>query len=137
MADFMVYWYQEYAKVNLKHNTLLTYERVIRLQIKPAFGKYRIRSLTPAILQTFVNHLFRKNYSKSSLEIFVSVVNNALKHAVHPWRYIKENSMQYIIMPKYVVRKTTEKDLKILPMESLRKISEYCIEGIRLQFPSS
>lgn len=127
MADFMDYWFKEYAEVNLKHNTLLAYERAIRLQIKPVLGKYRLKSLTPAILQTFVNDLYREDYSKSSLEIFASVVNNALKHAVHPWVYIKENPMQYVIMPKYDTRKPTEKDLKILPMESLKAINEYLV----------
>lgn len=68
--------------------------RHIRLQIKPALGKYRLRSLTLAILQTFVNDLYREGYSKSSLEICASIVNNALKQAVHPWGYIKENPMQ-------------------------------------------
>lgn len=135
VADYMDYWYQEYAEVNLKHNTLLAYKRAIRLQIKPALGKYRLRSLTPAILQTFVNDLFREGYSKSSLEIFVSIVNNALKHAVHPWGYIKENPMQYVIMPKYDARRTTEKDLKILPMKSLHKITDYLSEGHPLAIP--
>ncbi|MBE1553685.1 tyrosine-type recombinase/integrase [Sporosarcina limicola] len=135
LADFMDYWYKEYGEVNLKHNTLLAYERAIRLQIKPALGKYRLKSLTPAILQAFVNDLYREGYSKSSLEIFASIVNNALKHAVHPWGYIKENPMQYVIMPKYDVRKSTEKDLKILPADSLRRISEYLTEGHPLAIP--
>jgi len=36
---------------------------------------------------------------------------------------------------KYVERKTTERDLKILPMESLREISEYCVEGHPFAIP--
>lgn len=135
MADYMDYWYKEYAEVNLKHNTLLAYERAIRLQIKPALGKYRLRSITPAILQKFVNDLFKEGYAKQSLEIFASVVNNALRHAVHPWGYLKDNPMQYVIMPKYDVRKRTEKDLKILPVESLRKINNYLTEGHPLEIP--
>lgn len=135
VSDYMDYWYEEYVKVNLKYNTQTNYERAIRLQIKPAIGKYRLRSLTPAILQEFINDLFRESYAKKSLSIFSSVVNNALKHAVHPWSYLKENPMQYVIMPKYDVRKTTEKDLKILPMETLRKITEYLEEGHPLAIP--
>ena len=69
----MDYRFKEYAEVNLKHNTLLAYERAIRLQIKPVLGKYRLKSLTPAILQTFVNDLYREGYSKRSLEISASV----------------------------------------------------------------
>lgn len=135
MADFMDYWFKEYAEVNLKHNTQLNYERVIRLQIKPTLGKYRLRSLTPAILQQFVNDLFREGYAKKSLSIFASIVNNALRQAVHPWGFIKENPMQYVIMPSYDVRKSTEKDLKILPIGSLKKISAYLTEGHPLYIP--
>lgn len=135
VADFMDYWYQEYVEVNLKHNTQLNYERAIRLQVKPAIGKYRLRSLTPAILQQFVNDLYRAGYAKKSLSIFSSVVNNALRHAVHPWGFLKENPMQYVIMPTYDVRKSTEKDLKILPVESLKKINDYLTEGHPLDIP--
>lgn len=135
VADFMDYWYKEYAEVNLKHNTQMNYESAIRLQIKPALGKYRIRSLTPAILQTFVNDLYREGYAKKSLSIFASIVNNALKHAVYPWGFIKENPMQYVIMPNYDVRKSTEGDLKILPVESIQKITDYLEEGHPLQIP--
>lgn len=38
-------------------------------------------------------------------------------------------------MPKYVVRQRTVRDLKILPMKSLQKISEYCTEGHPLAIP--
>lgn len=65
MADYMDYWYKEYVEVNLKYNTQLNYERAIRLQIKPALGKYRLRSLTPSILQEFVNDLYRERYAKN------------------------------------------------------------------------
>lgn len=43
--------------------------------------------------------------------------------------------MQYVIMPKYDERKKTEKDLKILPMETLRKITSYLEEGHPLAIP--
>lgn len=135
VADFMDYWFKEYAEVNLKHNTQDGYKRAIRLQIKPAIGKYKLRSLTPAILQKFTNDLYREGYSKRSLSIFTSIVNNALKHAVHPWGFIKENPMQYVIMPSYDVRKPTEKDLKILPMYKLKKINSYLTEDHPLYIP--
>ena len=47
----------------------------------------------------------------------------------------QRESDAYVIMPKYDERKTTEKDLKILPMESLQKIGEYCVEGNPLTIP--
>ena len=82
-----------------------------------------------------MNNLFRESYAKISLEIFASIVNNALKHAVHPWGDLRDNPMQYVIMPKYDVRKTTEEDLKILPAASLRKISDYLVEDEPLMMP--
>lgn len=38
--------------------------------------------------------------------------------------YIKENTMQNFIMPKYEARKPSQKELKNLPMESLRKTNK-------------
>ena len=45
VADYMDYWYKNYVCKHLKYNTQLSYERVIRLHIKPALGKYRLASL--------------------------------------------------------------------------------------------
>lgn len=38
-------------------------------------------------------------------------------------------------MPKYDARKPIEKDLKMLPAESLRKISAYLVKGEPLMMP--
>ncbi len=45
VADYMDYWYKNYVCKHLKYNTQLSYERVIRLHIKPALGKYRLAPL--------------------------------------------------------------------------------------------
>ena len=55
VADYMDYWYKNYVCKHLKYNTQLSYERVIRLHVKPALGKYRLVSLEPDILQKWID----------------------------------------------------------------------------------
>ncbi|MFA5528840.1 MAG: N-terminal phage integrase SAM-like domain-containing protein, partial [Peptostreptococcales bacterium] len=55
VSDYMDYWMKEYAEVNLRHNTHLGYRGIIDNHIKPVLGGYKLNSLTPAILQQFVN----------------------------------------------------------------------------------
>ncbi|WP_078816525.1 hypothetical protein [Sporosarcina newyorkensis] len=134
VADFMDYRFKGYTEVSLKDNTQLNFEKAIRFQIKSAIGKFRfrLRSLTHAILQQFANDLYRESYAKKSLSIYGNVVNHALRRAVHPWGLNKEKSYAN---PSYDERKRSEKELKILPIEDLKKISEQLKEDHPLYFP--
>ena len=51
MSDYLDYWYDNYVKANLVHNTQVGYERLIRVHLKPAFGKYRLASLETDVIK--------------------------------------------------------------------------------------
>ena len=51
VSDYLDYWYENYVKANLAHNTQVGYERLIRVHLKPAFGKYRLASLETDVIQ--------------------------------------------------------------------------------------
>ena len=55
VQDFMQYWIDEYVMLNLKYNTQENYKSVIKNHINPAFGKYKLKSLKPDVLQKFFN----------------------------------------------------------------------------------
>lgn len=101
VADYMDYWYQNYVMINCRLNTQCSYEMIIRNHIKPALGIYKLRSLTPTILQEFVNKKYLAGFSKNYLGNIITVLSGSLKYAVHPLKYIKENPMQYVKHPKY------------------------------------
>lgn len=57
VSDYLDLWFDQYCKMNLKYNTQLEYVRVIEGHLKPAFGKYRLKSLNAATIQDYVNNL--------------------------------------------------------------------------------
>lgn len=119
VSDYFDFWYENYAELNCKYNTLVTYKNVINNHIKPVLGNYKLKSLTPTIMQEFINDK-SKNFSKKTVQNIYSVMNNALKMAVVPYEHIKSNPLQYIKIPKFTGVKNN--DLKIITIEQFNQL---------------
>ncbi|WP_112181407.1 tyrosine-type recombinase/integrase [Paraliobacillus zengyii] len=126
--DYFQFWLKEYVELNLKHNTIENYRGVIKNHIVPALGDKHLRSLSPEVLQKFINDKFRNDYSHQTLTIFHSVLKNALNQAVFPYKLIRDNPMNYVKIPRFESKRTTKKELKILSKETLKKINDYLTE---------
>lgn len=101
VSDYLDYFMEEYVKVSLKYNTIKNYETVIRLHIKPYIGHYHLKKITPGNIQELINLKFKEGQAKQSLSILRGILAKSFKMAVHPWGLIKDNPVQYIVMPKY------------------------------------
>lgn len=101
VSDYMDYWFTNYVRLNCKYNTQEAYRNIIKKHIKPALGIYRLKSLTPAILQEFINEKFTAKYSKPHLTNIKHVLSTALQYAVHPCKFIIANPMTDVNFPKY------------------------------------
>lgn len=121
VADYMDYWFKNYVLLNCKYNTQCAYELIIKNHIKPAIGIYKLKSLTPAILQEFVNKKYLSGHKKHYLVNMVSVLTGSLKYAVHPCKFIKQSPMQYVKLPKYDHSKT-ETNHKVISQNDFKKI---------------
>lgn len=122
VSDYFDYWYKEYVLLNCKYNTQLNYKRIIKNHIKPTLGVYKLKSLTPAILQEFINKKYRNGFSKSSLSNFLGVLSGALRKAVYPYQLIKTNPVSYVSMPKYNDLEKDKNKLKVITLENFNKI---------------
>lgn len=122
VADYFDYWFKEYVLINCKYHTQCAYKTVINNHIKPEFGVYKLKSLSPAILQEFLNKKYRNGFTKNSISNFYGVLSGALRMAVYPYKFIKENPMQYVSMPKIQDKKKNKDDLKIITKEDFNKI---------------
>lgn len=120
-ADFLDYWYENYVLINTKLNTQKAHKTVIDSRIKPILGDYKLKQLTPGVLQKFLNSL-KDNYTKNYLSNIYGVLSSSLKYAVYPMQLLKENPMLYVNMPKYEAKTKTKKDLKIITREDYGKI---------------
>lgn len=134
VSDYMDYWYKNYVQLNCKYNTQSGYELVIKNHIKPVLGIYKLKSLTPAILQEFVNGKYLSGLSKHSLVNIMSVLSASLKYAVHPCKFIKDTPMQYVKYPKYEHSKL-EIDHQVISNDEFNRIIERFPTGTAFYIP--
>lgn len=97
--DYLDYWFEEYCKVNLKRTTIEGYEKRIRLHIKPELGSYKLTALSPAALQSFINKMFNKGYSRNTLTTIRRILSGSLNYAVDTARFIQSNPMRSVRIP--------------------------------------
>jgi len=125
--DYLDYWIKEYAKVNLKETTVDNYMKKIRLYIKPELGIYKLKSLTPAILQSFINKKFNEGFSRNTLLVLKGILSGSLNYAVEPLGYIKFSPMAAIRLPLTRAvpdTPTRKKEKQIVSEEQMQKILE-------------
>ncbi len=100
VSDYLDYWYSNYVQTNLAYNTQISYERLIRVHLKPAFGIYRLNSLEPDIIQKWGDGMKRAGYSKSMVGNTLACLSGALNYAVYPCKYIRSNPCAYVKLPR-------------------------------------
>ncbi|WP_437124748.1 hypothetical protein [Brevibacillus laterosporus] len=59
----MNFWLEEYVMINLKYNTQENYRDIIERNINPTTGMIKLKSLSPELLQKFINNKHREGYS--------------------------------------------------------------------------
>lgn len=99
VSDYLDYWMKEYCEINLKPSTCAGYRKRIKNHIDPELGKYRLRSLAPAIIQQFINQKFNEGYSRNSLISLKAILTCSLSYAVQPLRFIQQSPMLGIKIP--------------------------------------
>lgn len=99
VSDYLDFWMSEYCKTNLKLTTIESYEKHIRLHIKPALGAYKLNALSPITLQNFLNKMFNSGYSRNTLTSIRRILSGSLNYAVDTVQFIRSNPMQKVKLP--------------------------------------
>ena len=99
-ADYLDYWFDNYVKMSCKYNTQLAYNVIIENHLKPALGMYKLRSLTPIMLQDYVNQKVVTGLKKTTLKNIMAVLTGSLKYAVVPAQLLQSSPAEYITFPK-------------------------------------
>lgn len=128
-ADYLELWFSSYVMVNCKYNTQINYRACIDNHIKPILGMYKLTSITPEQLQKFLNNKMINGFSKNSVSNFYGVLSGSLKYAVYPLKYINNNPMQFVKMPKYSNAPVKSEDLKIITINQWNEIIDRFPKG--------
>ena len=122
-ADFLDYWFDNYAKMRCKYNTQLGYIQIIENHLKPALGMYKLKSLTPVMIQEYVNQKFVTGLKKSTLTGIMSVLSSSLEYAVVPAKLLQTSPAAYIKYPQ-LQSDRTETNRTILEVADFERMIE-------------
>ena len=127
-ADYLDYWFENYVKISCSYNTQTAYSVIINNHLKPSLGAYKLRSLTPMILQEYVNGMYKNGYKKTTLKNIMGVMSGSLRYAVVPSQLLKSSPAEYISYPKV---KSTRSDTNrsIISVEDFNRMIERFEKG--------
>jgi integrase len=98
--EYITDWLND-KKNSVKKQTWEGYEVLIRTHIIPVLGNVKVSSLTPNILQKFINDLMDSHLAPSSVRKIYAILNNALSKA-EKWGMIPKNVASLIEKPKLI-----------------------------------
>lgn len=121
VADYLDYWFDNYCKVNLKYSTQLGYIQIIENYLKPQFGHFKLKAVTTAAIQEYINRLRNQGLSRSSVVGILSVFSAAYEYAIEPLGYVRENPCSRVRMPKF---ERKPKERYIIAPEDFKRITD-------------
>lgn len=127
-ADYLDYWFDNYVKMSCKYNTQVAYTHVIEGHLKPALGMYRLSSLTPIIIQEYVNQKFVTGLKRTTLTNIMAVLSGSLKYAVVPAQLLKSSPAEYVKYPK-LKSERSEVNRTVITVENINKMLERFTPG--------
>ena len=111
LGDFMTNWLNEVVALNVKANTLQTYQSIFNNRIMPSLGGVKIQELTPAILDKWIRGLQKKGLSYSSIAAVHSLIHHALDYAVQPACLISSNPIICVKVPKNAPKNIVKREI--------------------------
>lgn len=137
-SDYLDYWMKEYCKINLKDTTYTSYEKKINNHIKPELGKYKLKAITPSVLQTFINKKFNEGYSRNTIVVLKGMLSGCLNYAVEPSAFIQSNPASLVKLPSPRAKSevpTRKKEKQIITSEQWELICSRFPEGHSCYIP--
>ena len=119
LSDYLDIWFKEYVELNCKYHTVMSYNNAIK-QIKKDLGHYRLKTLTPLIIQNFVNNKYKSGLSIGTVKLLNVIFKAALKYAVYPSQLIKINPAEHVTTPKV----KSNKKVKVITPDQFNEVME-------------
>ena len=109
VGEWLDTWLKEYL-ADVKPGTMINYESVVRLFLKPVFGSIPLSQLRTPMIQKFYNELRTEERSPKYIENIHGIFHRALDMAVRV-EYLDRNPSTACILPKVVEKPVTPLDV--------------------------
>lgn len=99
-ADFLDQWMDDYVLHNYKPRTYDSYSQIIRAEIKPALGHYKLIAINTKTMQDFIYGQFDNGAPKAHLANIRSIFSGSMKYAKNTMHYIQHDPTENLHLPK-------------------------------------
>lgn len=99
VGQFLDRYYNDIATHTLRPKTLVSYESIIRLHLKPDLGELRLTQLTPAHLQNLYSKKLNSGLSNRTVQYIHAVIHRVLGQALK-WGLVARNVADVVEAPK-------------------------------------
>ena len=127
-ADFLDYWFDNYVLMSCKVNTQTAYRNIIKNHLKPAIGSFRLRALTPVMLQDYINKKSLTGLSRAHMKNILCVISGSLKYAVTPARLLQTSPAAFLQLPKNLARRA-DTNRTVVSVADFRRIIDRFEKG--------
>lgn len=125
LAEFVTdKWLPRYAHRRLEYNTRKVYGYLWNAHVKPRLGGYRLRELTPDLLEDFAAELINEEIGNSSVRKTHVMLQGILQRATG-WSYLAGNPMRKVTKP----REVQKRQVRPLTPATVERMRLYLLNG--------
>lgn len=124
MDNWFNTWISEYKELSVKTGTVHAYKTTYDNYIKSIMGNRKLKDIRGEHIQKLYNDLYKKEYSKNTLELVSVVLSGMFKQAVKN-KIIKENPVPLSTLPKTY----KEKECEAMTLEEQQLFMKYAKES--------
>jgi len=99
LGEYLDTWLQGSVRGYVRQSTFDRYESAVRLHIKPALGRLKLKKLTPAHVQSFYRDRLDAGLAPASVNKLHMVLHKALSQAVQ-WHMVPRNVTEAVKAPR-------------------------------------
>ena len=99
VAVYLDLWLEEAVEGSVWYTTFRDHERNVRLHLKPAIGRIRLKDLTRMHVQRFINQKMKEGYAPRTVRYAHTTLSKALTQAVD-WDLVPKNVASRAKLPK-------------------------------------
>jgi integrase len=118
VGEFLDRWLKDSVRDTVRQSTYERHEELVRIHIRPAVGRLKLKALTPAHVQSFYRDRLDSGLSPATVQKIHVVLHKALDQAVN-WNLIPRNVTEAVNAPR-----PAPKEMRPLSPDEARKLLE-------------
>ncbi len=126
VGEYLDRWLNDSDRGSVRTSTYERHEQIVRLHLKPAFGRVKLSKLTPAHVQGLYRHKLDSGLSPATVQKIHVVLHKALAQALK-WNLIPRNAADAVKAPR-----SAPEEMRPLSPDEARKLME-AAQGDKLE----